>query len=522
VFLVTGSDAPLYHFPITTLSLIGINVLIHLGVSAVDPHVIMPWCLEYGNGLHPLQWISCNFLHAGWVHLIGNMLFLWPFGLLVEGKLGWWRMLLLCLAICVLHASVQQVLMLRANYGDDAAHLSQQFEGNEEWEAMSQEEKDEVVESLRQGLLENGYGRSLGASCLVFGLLAICAIWAPVNEFDVISRWGSYEWPVLTVAAVFIVKEIIGAFLVGGAISTPMLHMFGAVAGLVIGLGMLTLGMVDCEGFDLISHVTGEKFQPWTISELVPARKRQEEQKAAAVEAAKAAAEAERLRPKWKVATPQIESAATLGAAAMHAAPIVPIPTRAVSHASKPIGPDPLFAPAPSPAVPANPSSTPDSFPLAITSGEAGAGGDQWLDDLELPDPPTPEELIESAIECGDFSTAMNQLSATLRADKSFKPSATTIHRLGDGLIKSQRVEAALKVLAFGINRYPQHADRWRLRSAYVSLELGKDPAAAKAMLQSIDASKLQEQDRQRADLMMRRANGALERRDSGGGAAKP
>lgn len=38
----------------------------------------------------------------------------------------------------------------------------------------------------------------------------------------------------------------------------------------------------------------------------------------------------------------------------------------------------------------------------------------------------------------------------------------------------------------------------------------------------SSDASKLQEQDRQRADVMMRRAKGAVERNDWGGGAAKP
>jgi membrane associated rhomboid family serine protease len=497
VFLVTGSDAPLYHYPITTLSLIGINVLIHLGVSAVDPHVIMPWCLEYGNGLHPLQWISCNFLHAGWVHLIGNMLFLWPFGLLVEGKLGWWRMLLLCLAICVLHASVQQVLMLRASYGDDAVQLSQQFEGNEEWEAMSQEEKDEVVESLRQGLLENGYGRSLGASCLVFGLLAICAIWAPVNEFDVISRWGSYEWPVLTVAAVFIVKEIIGAFLVGGAISTPMLHMFGAVAGLVIGLGMLTLGMVDCEGFDLISHVTGEKFQPWTVSELVPARKRQEEQKAAALEAA---AEMEKLRPKWKVATPQLDSTAALGVAAIPTTPAVP----------GFVQPGPV-QPSPSGLPPAMPLALPPAAPFGTLGAEAGDAA--WLDDLALPEPLTPEELIESAIERGDFGGAVKQLSATLRADRSFKPSAATIHRLGEGLIKSKQADAALKVLAFGVSRYREHADRWRLRSAYVSLELGNDPLAAMTMLKAIDAAKLQEQDRQRVEAMMRRAQAGLSSR---------
>ncbi|AEB09686.1 rhomboid family intramembrane serine protease [Desulfobacca acetoxidans] len=33
------------------------------------------------------------FLHAGWVHLLGNMLFLWVFGEALEGELGHWRFL---------------------------------------------------------------------------------------------------------------------------------------------------------------------------------------------------------------------------------------------------------------------------------------------------------------------------------------------------------------------------------------------------------------------------------------------
>jgi membrane associated rhomboid family serine protease len=33
--------------------------------------------------------ITCMFLHGGWMHLIGNMLFLWIFGNNIEDRLGW-------------------------------------------------------------------------------------------------------------------------------------------------------------------------------------------------------------------------------------------------------------------------------------------------------------------------------------------------------------------------------------------------------------------------------------------------
>ena len=207
--------------------------------------------------------------------------------------------------------------MLNSQYTDEATRLSRQFDGNVEWEAKTEEEKEEFIEELRQDMLETDSDLPLGASCLVFGLLAVCAVWAPVNEFDVVSRWGAYEWPVLTVAAVFIVKEFLSSFLVGGAISTPMLHMFGAVAGFVLGLSMLIVGLVDCEGYDLVSHVTGEKFEPWTIAELMPGHAKRvvaEKKKREEIEVATAAAAVEAARPKWQVAAPSAATSATVAA----------------------------------------------------------------------------------------------------------------------------------------------------------------------------------------------------------------
>lgn len=42
--------------------------------------------------------VSYMFLHGGWMHLIGNMLFLWVFGDNVEDALGHWRFLIFYLA----------------------------------------------------------------------------------------------------------------------------------------------------------------------------------------------------------------------------------------------------------------------------------------------------------------------------------------------------------------------------------------------------------------------------------------
>ena len=44
--------------------------------------------LEFGRGWRPWQWITNMFMHGDIMHLIGNMIFLWSFGLIIEGKIG--------------------------------------------------------------------------------------------------------------------------------------------------------------------------------------------------------------------------------------------------------------------------------------------------------------------------------------------------------------------------------------------------------------------------------------------------
>ncbi len=65
-----------------------------------------------------------NFLHYGLGHLAGNMLFLWAFGIVVEGKLGPIKYLLTYLAIGTLHGACLQLLLTepRGPTGTPLAH----------------------------------------------------------------------------------------------------------------------------------------------------------------------------------------------------------------------------------------------------------------------------------------------------------------------------------------------------------------------------------------------------------------
>ncbi len=96
-------------WPLATLGLIALNVLIFLLQLRLGEEATLD--LFWQGGAIPAKlsqvkvfhsWQSLRllatmftslFLHAGWVHLLGNLLFLWVFGEALEDELGHWRFL---------------------------------------------------------------------------------------------------------------------------------------------------------------------------------------------------------------------------------------------------------------------------------------------------------------------------------------------------------------------------------------------------------------------------------------------
>lgn len=227
IVIPLNTDAPIYHWPWMTLVLIAANVVTFFltgGGRETDG-----WLLQFGHGLHPIEWVAYNFLHFGWLHLIGNMVFLWGFGLIVEGKLGWWRFLLLYLAIgSVGGATIQTLMLARA---------------------------DELAGS--------GGG---GSSLVIFGLLALCMIWAPKNELDVFMYFGirpmTVEISNLMFGLWYIAEQFFWAWLSGFSMGSAFGHLVGAFWGAGLGVAMLKLGWVDCENWDLFALWSGRLGQP--------------------------------------------------------------------------------------------------------------------------------------------------------------------------------------------------------------------------------------------------------------------
>jgi membrane associated rhomboid family serine protease len=99
---------------IVTATLIGVNVLIFLYQASLSRYGLELFVETFGivpdeiSG-HLYTLLTSTFLHGGWMHLIGNMLFLWVFGRNVEDLIGSSRFLGFYIA-CGVVAGIIQVI----------------------------------------------------------------------------------------------------------------------------------------------------------------------------------------------------------------------------------------------------------------------------------------------------------------------------------------------------------------------------------------------------------------------------
>jgi membrane associated rhomboid family serine protease len=78
-------------FPIATITLIVINALVFLYEATLPDPLLRRFVAQYGLIPAYFSWgavLTSMFLHGGWLHVIGNMLYLWIFGDNVEDRLG--------------------------------------------------------------------------------------------------------------------------------------------------------------------------------------------------------------------------------------------------------------------------------------------------------------------------------------------------------------------------------------------------------------------------------------------------
>jgi membrane associated rhomboid family serine protease len=102
---------PSYSRPLVTSLIIAVNVAVFLHQLTLDGYSQNYFMMHYGlvpRHPHASALVTSMFLHGGWLHIIGNMWFLWIFGDNVEDVLGHGKYLIFYL-VCGIAAGLTQL-----------------------------------------------------------------------------------------------------------------------------------------------------------------------------------------------------------------------------------------------------------------------------------------------------------------------------------------------------------------------------------------------------------------------------
>ena len=201
MFPIGDDDSGRRSVPIVTYLLIALNVLFFfVELSGGDPFIerwsVVPRRLMANPGADFITVFTSMFMHGGWLHLGGNMLYLWIFGDNVEDRFGHAKFALFYL-LCGIAATFAQVLV---SAGSNIPNL--------------------------------------GASGAIAGVLGAYLILFPKGQVKVMMGRGVVPMPALVVIGLWIVIQFISGI---GSITQSaetggvayMAHIGGFVAGLV-------------------------------------------------------------------------------------------------------------------------------------------------------------------------------------------------------------------------------------------------------------------------------------------------
>jgi membrane associated rhomboid family serine protease len=187
---------------LVTYGLIALNVLFFfLEMSQGEPFIrqwsVVPRELVANPTAELPTVFTAMFMHAGWMHLLGNMLYLWIFGDNVEDQMGHGKFLVFYL-LCGIAATLAQVMVSSTS-------------------------------SIP----------NLGASGAIAGVLGSYIILFPQGRVRVLMRGGTVAMPALVVIGLWIVLQLVSGM---GSITQSsetggvayMAHIGGFVAGLAL------------------------------------------------------------------------------------------------------------------------------------------------------------------------------------------------------------------------------------------------------------------------------------------------
>lgn len=192
-------------FPYVTYSLIALNVIMFFIELSGGEAFIMDWAfipsrfLSNPAGEFPTIF-SSMFMHAGWAHLFGNMLYLWIFGDNVEDRLGKVKYILFYL-FCGIVATFAQMIF---NPGSNIPNV--------------------------------------GASGAIAGVLGAYIVLFPNTKVNVIVGRGMTQMSALIVIGFWFVLQFLSSFsTLASTEDTGGVAYFAHIGGFLAGLGLTYL-----------------------------------------------------------------------------------------------------------------------------------------------------------------------------------------------------------------------------------------------------------------------------------------
>jgi membrane associated rhomboid family serine protease len=203
LFPIGDDNSTRRSLPVVTYGLIALNVIFFfVEMSGGEPFIrqwsVVPRRLVADPGGDFITIFTSMFMHGGWLHLIGNMLYLWIFGDNVEDRLGHGKFLAFYL-VCGIVATVAQVMV----------------------------SSDSSIPNL-------------GASGAISGVLGAYLVMFPRGQVRVLMGRSVVNMPALIVLGLWILLQFVNSF--GSIANTAetggvayMAHIGGFVAGLALG-----------------------------------------------------------------------------------------------------------------------------------------------------------------------------------------------------------------------------------------------------------------------------------------------
>lgn len=218
------TDRPLRTTPYVNYGLIVVNVAVfalqQLSAAGTVPLALGRLALDPGEP-HVLHFLSYAFLHGGYLHLIGNMVFLYIFGNNVCDKMGPWSYLAFYLGGAVF-AGLAYVLLAEPVQG-------------------------------------NLYAPVVGASGAVAAVTGAYLVLFPRSQVTVLLLFiviTFFQVPGLLLVAFFFARDVIFELFGASTNVAHTAHIAGTVFGVAISLGLLTTRLLDRDQFDLLALIT--------------------------------------------------------------------------------------------------------------------------------------------------------------------------------------------------------------------------------------------------------------------------